>query len=151
MCEKYDVFIGDMCDSPRVLIGDQAVWRNGLTTAVLETLQLSTLKTGITGNMCSVVNWYFNPWAKNYMHTRPSGTHPNILIPSKERALVEFIIFHDYFNEGILIEALQSYIYEKGDDLDELYKVASDFKIKKSLVDYWLQEAREDTFTCNGG
>lgn len=126
-----------------ILIGEQAFCRCGLTTLFSPILQCSTLYTKITGIWNPVVMWYFNPFADKYEHTKPGPVHPNILEPTVERAIVEYIMFHEYFDEGILIEGLQTYLNQHT-DLSALYAEAEYWHLPKSWVDHWIQEAIDD-------
>lgn len=141
---KHYTKVGEACSGPRVLVGECALVRRGLTSSLSEIMQLSTLHTGITGIWNPYVMWYFNPFADKYMYTDVSEQHPNILEPTEERALSEFIMLKEYFNEGILIEGLKNYI-SRHNDLSVLYKVSKDFKLSRDLIDHWINEAYLDT------
>ena len=141
---KYDIKVGDACDTPRVVVGEQALARTGLTTLLSNVLQLSTLHVGISGIWNPYVIWYFNPFADKYMFTKPSPVHPNILEPTQERALIEYILLHEYFDEGVLIEGLKNYMYQHKDDVSALYEMATNFHLGNDYVDYWINEALND-------
>lgn len=144
---RYDNFIGSF--GKYVCVGQCALWRSGLTATMLDSLQLGTLHTDVTGLGSWMAKYYFSPWADKYFETHPSIASENILIPSPERALIESIIL-GYFDEGVIIEALQNYLSEHK-DLIQLYKVCAMFgSVFDKTLDYWIQEAREDNFTCNG-
>ncbi len=69
----------------------------------------------------------------------------NIYIPTAERAIVDTIINLDNnYIEGPLIESLQNYS-SKNDDLSLLYKVADTYNLSREDLEYWLQEAREES------
>lgn len=141
---RYYKMVGDSLESPRILIGECALARRGLTSLLSETMQLSTLYTDITGLSNFIVQWYFNPFADKYMHCTPSIQHPMIMEPDRERALIEYIIFHDYFNEGILIEGLQNYLWHNDGNYDKLAEVGKEFHLQRSYIDYWVNEAIND-------
>lgn len=143
---RYDKLVSNQADKPCIVIGEMALIRNGLTSLLTDRLQLSTLFTDITGLYNPIATWYFNPWAKTYDYTSNVSGY-KILNPTKERAIIEYIIFKDYFNEGILIEGLQTYLFQMDNNVNKLYEVADWFKIQRSLVDYWIQEALEDDYT----
>ena len=127
-----------------VLVGVSAFAHVGLTTCLSSVLQCSTLYTGIEGIHCPVVEWYFNPFAdKNFEDTTPSPKSPNILIPTKERAIVEYMLLHEKFDEGILIEGLKDYDYLNNGDWSKVYALAPKYLLKSYYVDYWIKEARE--------
>lgn len=140
----FDSLVGESSKDAVVLIGEQAFWRAGLTTCISNHLQCSTLVTGITGIRTPYVTWYFNPNANRYDHTVPSKKHPNILQPTQERALVEYMEFHDYFDEGILIEGIQTYLFQHNDDYSALIEEAKFWKFSTDMVEYWVSEAKED-------
>lgn len=142
--DYFDRFVGERLDHSIVLSGECALQRCGLTTYLSDGIQAWTLFTEISGIQNAIVSWYFNPFAANDMDTNPSQSHPNILIPTKERALVEYVMFHEYFDEGILIEGLKSYIYEKNGDTSRLYEEAEKFHLKEETLSYWIKEALED-------
>lgn len=73
----------------------------------------------------------------------PSPTNPLLLQPSKERALVENILHLDWIDEGLLIEALQTYLDQFYDE-EKLYRVAAYFGLDKDTLNYWIKEAKED-------
>lgn len=139
---RYEDKVG--ADGKHILIGEQAFNRCGLTSFVSSTLQCSTLYIGITGIWNPFVMWYFNPFADKYEHTKPSVCNPNILVPTTERAIVEYIIFHDYFDEGILIEGLKTYLSLNNNDISAIHEEADYWHLPSNYVDYWFKEARED-------
>lgn len=69
----------------------------------------------------------------------------NVWVFSVERAIVDAVKFmYQSYDEGVVIEALQNYL-DRSPDLDKLYKVAEHYSVPKSDIDYWLNEAREET------
>lgn len=141
----YDKFISETVESGRVIVlaGECALQRSGLTSYLSDGLQAWTDSVDYTGIHNRYIIWYFNPFARDVRDTS-EGTTPNIRIPSKERALVEYIMFHYYFDEGILIEGLKNYLYEMGGDTSKLYEEADKFHLKEDLLAYWIKEAIED-------
>lgn len=73
---------------------------------------------------------------------RQSKENPLLLIPSKERAIVECIKWLKYVDEGELIEALKTYLDMFWDN--RIYEVGEHFGISKETLDYWFEEARND-------
>lgn len=129
---------------PVVVTGEHAFARCGLTTTFILNVQCETDIEYINGCGVCFVHYYCNKNAKNYCETHPSSVNPNILVPSKERAIVDYIMYRDNFDEGILIEGLMSYLnYNK--DLTKLYEVAKHLHLPKKELDYWLEEARNET------
>lgn len=93
---------------------------------------------------------YLNTNTDTEHYTRPSKDNPNLLIPTRERALVDYMLYQDeYGDEGLLIEALQNYL-EQFKDMDKLYEVADFYKLPRETVDYWIKEAEEETSMSMG-
>ena len=139
---KYDVITGQ--DGKHVLIGEQALSRCGLTSLHTVVVQCSTLCKLIHGAKSEFNAWYFNPMADDYSYTKPSPVCSNILEPTQERALVEYMLFHDYFDEGILIEGIQTYGFQHDNDWSKLYPVAKYFGLSVDKLEYWINEALND-------
>lgn len=139
---RFDYLLGTI--GRHVVAGECALQRVGLTSQLSNQIQAWTLYTDISELKSPIVAWYFNPFAKKEFDTKPSIESPNILEPTQERALIEYIMFKDYFDEGILIEGLKSYMFQHQDIVTPLYDEAIKFSVPKDIVDYWLQEARED-------
>lgn len=69
----------------------------------------------------------------------------NVWVPTTERAIVDAVKFmYESYDEGVAIEAFQNYL-RSNPDLDKLYEVADHYLVPRSDVDYWLNEAREET------
>lgn len=67
------------------------------------------------------------------------------LVPSAERAIIDTIIWYEENGlEGFLIEALQTY-QEQGHKVVDLYECADHYLVPHEVVDYWWQEALEET------
>ena len=65
--------------------------------------------------------------------------------PTAERAIIDCILWqHRNYDEGFLIEALQSY-QQQGHNVEDLYEVADFYKLDRRVVDYWWKEAEEDS------
>ncbi len=140
---NYDILVGNECGKI-IVAGECALQRCGLTTLVGDTIKAWTLHVGINGGWNPIAQWYFNPLADVFTDTIPSIRHPSILEPTQERALVEYIIFRDYFSEGILIEGLKTYMFRHDNNLDALYRACNTYHLPKDWLDYWIKEAIED-------
>lgn len=69
----------------------------------------------------------------------------NVYLPTAERAIVDTIKYIEVnYNEGSLIESLQTYISHNS-SFTKLYEVADHYGVPRSDVDYWLNEAREES------
>ena len=66
-----------------------------------------------------------------------------LLLPSKERAVVECIKHLDWIDEGLLIEGIQNYISNFWDK-KLLYEAAAHFNLPEDELEYWLEEARNE-------
>lgn len=136
---KYDYLITER----HVLCAACALSRNGLTSHSTQHLCLQTPYAEIDGT-CVVYITYF--YCKNIDYeyfVTPETTNPLILKPTKERAIVEYILNEKWCDEGILIEALKTYLQWFRND-EELYCVADFFGLDRKTLDYWIKEALED-------
>lgn len=125
-----------------IIVGEQALMRNGLTNLVDPNIQVSidvALTCGLRGKWLS---FYFSPWAKDFRHTSPSKANPLIHVPTAERALIEYMCLLENFSEGILEEGMRNYLWRHNDDPAALYEEASLWHCPVGLVDYWVSEAR---------
>lgn len=127
-----------------VLCGPAALCRVGLTSFLTDEVTAWTDCVGINGIHTGVSCFYFNPCIDYTSNVTPSPMHSNILEPTRERALAEYIWLREYFDEGILIEGLKNYIWLSDNNLEELYRVAPKYRCTKNMIDYWIKEARED-------
>lgn len=147
MLQNPDIYLNDNivgANRKTILVGDSALCRRGLTTLFSSTLKVSTLYPGINGIKSNIVMWYFNPFAQDYFDTTPSPVCSNILEPTQERALIEYIMLLENFDEGILIEGLKTYAFQHDGDYSKLYKMLNKIPVRRSLLDYWINEAETD-------
>lgn len=109
-------------------------------------LDLATDNHELNGIRFPMCRYIYYPNLDRLHYLVPSESNPDLLIPTKERAIVDYIKLQDeYGDEGILIESIQSYLRDYEEDLPELYKVADFFKLSRDQLDYWLDEAREES------
>lgn len=116
-----------------------------LTTQNAIVLDMLTEYEEADGISVSIAKYYYKPNIDYVHYVSPMYTNELILLPTPERAIVEYIFFEKWCDEGTLIEALKT--YESKDwqcDLPLLYKVAEFFGLKREVIDYWIKEARED-------
>lgn len=139
MIYPYDSLI----DEKRVLCGACALSRVGLVDYNSGHLELMTNDIEFDNfSLCYITYYYYSKIDyENYV--APLSSNPFILVPTKERAIVEYIKNEKWCDEGILIEALKSYLMWFRND-EELYKVAEHFKVPKETIDYWINEALTD-------
>lgn len=126
-----------------IITGACALTRNGLIYANAEHLVLQTGVKSLNGLQTIPCTWYYNDNIDWNFEVTPSPTNPNLLLPSKERALIECIKHLDWIDEGFLIEALKDYISYYYNET-KLKNAADHFNVAWETVTYWLQEARED-------
>lgn len=129
-----------------VAFGRCALARNGLTAQNYVVLGLMTKYQELDGIDLCVCKYYYNP-SIDYEHfVKPMDTNPLILLPTPERALVEYIKNEKWCDEGTLIEALKTYDFrDDRRNYELLYKVAEFFDLPSDTLDYWIKEAKEDT------
>ncbi len=138
----YDKYVGDQC---RIIVaGESALMRVGLTSIICDRIQAWTTHTEISEVKTTFIEWYANPLANEEFDVNPSIECANILEPTRERALIEYILFKDYFNEGTLIEGLKNYIWLNKGDVSKLYEEAPKFSVPEWAVTYWIDEAKND-------
>lgn len=129
-----------------ILAGPCALMRNGLVSFISTVLDCWTLKTGISGLDNLIVRYYFNPWATKKFDTVPSKVCGNILVPTAERALVEYVLFHEYFDEGLLLEGLNNYLSKDGCNKNRLFEEMDKFIPERvDWLSYWINESKDWT------
>ncbi|MCD8020915.1 MAG: hypothetical protein LUF92_15485 [Clostridiales bacterium] len=138
--KPFDRFFGG------IITLNTAVARNGLTTFARSFLDLATDKTDLKDMHSLYCRYIYYPVLDREHFLEPEETNPALLLPTVERSLVDYIILQEeYGDEGILIESLQTYLYDYGDRLSKLYEIADVLGLKKETLDYWLNEAREES------
>lgn len=137
---RYDILVQDT----HVICNCCALARNGLTSYNSEHLDVFSDKSEKLGKVfsASIITYYFNPNIDYEYDVKPLETNPLLLLPSRERAIVECIKWLDYVDEGVLIEALKDYLDYFWDS--RIYDVGNHFDVNKETLDYWFKEARED-------
>lgn len=109
-------------------------------------LDLATDKIEIKDMEFSMCRYLYYPDLDRVHYLVPSESNPDLLIPTRERAIVDYVKLQDeYGDEGILIESIQSYLRDYEEDLPKLYEVADFLKLPRKELDYWLNEAREES------
>ena len=130
-------------DKRCTLCGVCALAYNGLITYSVDHYDFMTAHKEIDGANLLYLSYYYSDTIDDTNFTRVDSNDPFILVPTKERAIVEYIKNEKWCDEGILIEALKSYLMWFRND-EELYKVAEHFKVPKETIDYWINEALTD-------
>ena len=136
---KYDYLI----EKKTVLCGPCALARNGLITYSTDILLLQSSYEELDFvNLVYMEYWYYTNIDYSFC-VKPSEDNPLILVPTKERAIVDYLRNEKHCVEGILIEALKTYLLWFK-NLDELYRVCEHFDVSRDLIDYWIYEAEHD-------
>ena len=135
--EKFEI------NTPCVLCNICALAYNGLVTHSADHYDFMTRFKDLDGLNLVYLTYYYYETINDMYALNPDVNDPNILVPTKERALIEYMKNEKWCDEGVLIEALKSYLMWFRND-EELYKVANYFGVEKHTVDYWINEALID-------
>lgn len=133
----------DIFKDKRVLAGACALSRRGLTTITPAFLQLYTNDVKFDGFSFGVGMYIYKPNLDYLNYVTPMSTNKNLLLPSRERAIVEYLLLEKWCDEGTLIEALKTYQLLV-DDYTELYRVAEFYGLSADKLEYWMYEAETD-------
>lgn len=71
----------------------------------------------------------------------PIPNNPHLLLPTKERAIIESILHLDGVDEGELLEAIRTYLLMYGGETVKLYEMADFFGLAAGELDGWIREA----------
>ena len=114
-------------------------------------LDLATDNYELDGIRFPMCRYIYYPDLDREHYLVPSASNPDLLIPTRERAIVDYIkLQENYGDEGILIESLQTYLADYSIDLPKLYEVAAFLKLPREELDYWLNEARAESYMSEG-
>jgi hypothetical protein len=134
----------DLITEQRVLCGGCALNRCGLVYYNSAHLDLMTAFAELDGCPLYYVTYYYFSEIDTENWVEPEESNPLLLKPTKERAIVEYLKNEKWCDEGLLIEALKNYLEQFRND-EELYRVADFYGLERSTLDYWIQEAINDT------
>lgn len=135
----YDKLVSEQ----HVVCGPCALARAGLVMFNYAHIQMMTKYKELDALSISFATYYYYNDIDYEHWVYPSETNPLLLQPTKERAIVDYIRNEKWCDEGILIEALKSYLMWFRND-EELYKVADFFNVSRDVIDYWINEALTD-------
>ncbi len=122
--------------------GDSALDLNGLIYSGPFIIFQTFIEDLNNFRVCDVVLQYYHFDDDYYL----SRHNDNVYLPTAERAVIDAVAFLDRnYNEGALVEALQNYIRRNTDGFAKLYEVANHYNVPISDVDYWINEAREES------
>lgn len=155
MSEYYDMYMPHHNDgNTHVLCAESALFRNGLSTQASCHLQMWTTEVILHDVHMPTYSLYYRYKLNKDIGVTPHTKYPWMLIPNKERALIDMISQKQFFNEGSLIEGLQEYLRFE-DNPSKLYEMGERlslgidfFDATKEKIDYWIKEAEEDDYTC---
>lgn len=144
---RFDKIIDGTLSDAAIACGPSALVRAGLTSLCMNDLFCWTDEYILSGVGNGVVKFLYNPIYKKigFADLKCSPFSVKILEPTRERAILEYMAWIDYFHEGYLIEALQDYMGLNS--INKLYESAPTYGVNKDVLDYWIKEAREDNFT----
>ena len=127
--------------SCRIITGNSALEYNGLVNGT-DILSIVTEVKPLDGTIVNNVCYEFFHF-KDREYTRE--IKPGVFLPTAEKALLDAIVWlPENYNEGQLIEALQSY-QANDNDKSKLYEVSDYYKVPHEFVDYWWKEAEEES------
>ena len=127
----------------RVIAGACALSRNGLTTISPGYLQVFTAEEDFDGFSFGVGMYIYRDPIDYDNFVTPMKTNSNLLLPSRERSVVEFILVDRWCDEGTLIEALKSY-KQWEENYTKLYHAAEFYGLSEKKLKYWIREAETD-------
>lgn len=130
-----------------VLAGNPALYRAGLINYTPVRISGYTQKKELDGVQLGPMRFVYTESIDYTNNVVPCNTNPNILIPLPERAIAEYIYHERFCEEGLLIEALQDYLWrvEKGTgSIEKLIEIGEMYGVKEETMRYWIKEAEED-------
>ncbi len=133
----------DLIEEKTVLCGSSALSFAGLVMFNTTHYIIQTRIDLLNNSVLYFFTLKFNPKIDYEYRVVPSKSNPMLLLPTKERALVENIQHLEWVDEGLLVEGLKNYIAQFWNE-EEIYKVADHFGLDHSTLEYWLEEARND-------
>lgn len=145
----FDSYISTQASTQNfVCCGPTALTRAGLLTLIPGTVGCWTSNTRLHDIYAFYTHFFFNPYKDERIDWDliPEKNAPNILVPTKERAILECIEFKDYFYEGYILEAVQNYKEWYDLDYDILRANAERYHVSLDELDKWIKEAEESPY-----
>lgn len=140
---KYLISYDFAVDKVVVCCSSTALARNGLVMFDVIHLDLQTKEKELDKMSFGCFKMFYNSTIDFKYCLTESPSNKLILLPSKERAIVECIKHLDWIDEGLLIEGIKNYIaYFWNEKL--LYETAKHFDVPRETIDYWIEEAKND-------
>lgn len=124
-----------------VLSGETALSMNGLVSGYDHFILNTPDKPMDYVSLGPVMFQYYHINSDKYL----SKICDKVFLPTPERAIIDTMIWYkENGTEGFLIEALQTY-QEQGHKIEDLYECADHYLVPHEVVNYWWQEALEDS------
>lgn len=117
-----------------ILAGPSALALSGLTDYVDSDLIVWTNKEGINGLHNGFVQYCFNPEIDTNNNLIPNEHNRKIMVPTQERAILEYIRLQKYFSKVMLVDALVKYDQLNNGDLSKLLDMAPMYHCTKNMV-----------------
>ncbi len=133
----------DLIEEKTVLCGSSALAFAGLIMFNTTHYVIQTCEAVLHDSVFYFITLKYNPEIDYDYCVSKSPSNPMLLIPSKERALIECMKHIDWIDEGLLIEGLKNYLEQFWDE-KLLLDAADHFKLPRKDLEYWLEEARND-------
>jgi hypothetical protein len=133
-------------DKKYVMTGDSAMTWNGMSVMGKYTPDLITEYKEINGlRIAGLVNYFYADDVNYVDYLTPLKEYPNILIPTRERAIVENVKLDlRACDEGYFLDTLERYVnYRETYNRTLLEEVAYVLKVPMEKVDYWIEESRD--------
>ena len=134
----------NLIEDRRVLCENCALARNGLIVFNCDHLDIMTDREDFDNFDLAYVTFYFYNDIDYENYVAPYYTNENLLLPTRERAIIDYARNETWCDEGILIEALKNYLFQYRDDLSVLFEVAKFYNYSEDKLRYWLEEAEVD-------
>lgn len=126
-----------------VLFGPSEVIANGLSTHWDTTVTIATDLPNLNNVGFHHKLFYYRPNLDRSSFLKPGVWREQLcLIPTRERAVIDYIQNQDVLDEGELCMAVDYYYEFMYGDLSKLYEVAEAMGSSKEEVDHWVYEAR---------
>ena len=128
-----------------VLCGITSLSLNGLSSAWSSFICSTTSKKEFDGINTGLRAWIYNPNVDKESFLRVEHLlGEDLLVPTKERALIECMKNPSIVDEGHLCEAIVDYLeYTSDSSKEKLYEMAQFFDFPVEKVDWWISEAYE--------
>lgn len=125
-----------------VITGECALARNGLIYFNAMHLMVYTSYEDLDKLTAGPITYYYCDNIDEENYTIQMSTNEKLLLPTAERAIIEYIMNPDRCDEGLLLEALDSYI-NRNQDISKLYEVSDFYGCDRQKLEYWISQLDE--------